>query len=85
MTVIIVRLLREPQEARQSCRYHQAVHLPLQLDESCGIERALHGDHYPRFYIWRRYDVFGVADSSTAYTRTSLVHPSWSPIANVLV
>ena len=36
------------QEARQPYRGHEALHLPLQPDESGGIERALHGVHYPR-------------------------------------
>jgi transposase len=35
------------QEARQSYRCQQPVYLPLHPDESCGIERALHGYHYP--------------------------------------
>src|SRR5262249_3719846 len=34
------------QDARQPYRSHQALHLSLQSDESCSVERALHGYHY---------------------------------------
>ena len=44
------------QEAHQSYRCYQTLHLSLQPDESCGVERALHGVHYrPDVrHAWRR-------------------------------
>ena len=46
----VSRLVREAlpfsKKIREPYRRHKALHMPLQPDESCGVERAFHGHHY---------------------------------------